>query len=97
MSRSHARLQRKILVGWVGPILWALDNKYNMILVIYTYITVQTESLDATASVALPPERLPGMIHLLDLYSVWFTEPFVGAVSSCIALRASTLLPPTDA
>jgi hypothetical protein len=35
-----------------------LMRNNNNILEIYTYLMVQTESLNATASAALPPERL---------------------------------------
>ena len=61
-----------------------MDDNNNNILVNYTYLGVQTESLNAAASVALPPEQREGRDVSKQvggvgapLQLIWLTESLV--------------------
>lgn len=64
--------------------LWFMMVDNNNILVNYTYLGVQTESLNAAASVALPPEQREGRDVSKQvggvgapLQLIWLTESLV--------------------
>ncbi len=69
-----------VVIVPLGIMIMIMGFNNNNILEIYTYLMVQTESLNATASAALPPERLKQTNIWWNYSSIRLVDPLVGTI-----------------